>query len=356
MQHMHIVESQNPYLNFNFGHLGSNLANDSVQTTQLSPLIRSNMMPMISTNGENHSRAACALHCSLCNHTFTNRTQLMSHNIAHSTENLELSCDNENIDICDNSNQVPQNLSYERSINSVDNSIQNLSYQRSTTTDNNEIQNLSFPENIDLEEVQSNSPPRVQNTFTKDLECTDNREDIDRYRLCPPNLNYKQQIGEENSEDVQSKKYKCQVCLKLFSQKSKLITHQLSHSGQQPFKCQTCEKAYSSKNKLNAHMRLHTKINVHQCKMCDKVFSYPSYLQEHLKTHNQDSDNMRNEERNFECLTCKKRFRLLKNLRAHERLHTGKGLLQCDICDKRFSQNYNLKVHLRTHKTTRSIA
>lgn len=354
MQHMHIVESQNPYLNFNFGHLGSNLANDSVQTTQLSPLIRSNMMPMISTNGENHSRAACALHCSLCNHTFTNRTQLMSHNIAHSTENLELSCDNENIDICDNSNQVPQNLSYERSINSVDNSIQNLSYQRSTTTDNNEIQNLSFPENIDLEEVQSNSPPRVQNTFTKDLECTDNREDIDRYRLCPPNLNYKQQIGEENSEDVQSKKYKCQVCLKLFSQKSKLITHQLSHSGQQPFKCQTCEKAYSSKNKLNAHMRLHTKINVHQCKMCDKVFSYPSYLQEHLKTHNQDSDNMRNEERNFECLTCKKRFRLLKNLRAHERLHTGKGLLQCDICDKRFSQNYNLKVHLRTHKTTRS--
>lgn len=353
MQHMHIVESQNPYLNFNFSHLSSNLASDGVQNAQMSPLIRSNMMQMIPANGENSSRAACALHCSLCNHTFTNRTQLMSHNIAHSTENVEISCDNENIDICDNSNQVPQNLSYERSINSVENSIQNLSYQRPTTADNNEIQNLSFPENIDLEEVQSSSPQRVQNAFAKDIARTEDREeDIDRYPLCPPDLNYKPE-NEESPADVQSKKYKCEMCPKLFSQKSKLMAHQLSHSGQQPFKCQTCEKAYSSKSKLNAHMRLHTKTNVHQCKMCDKVFAYPSYLRDHLKSHKQGSDNASNE-KSFECVTCKKRFRLLKNLRAHERLHTGKGLLHCEICDKRFSQAYNLEVHLRTHKAIRS--
>ncbi|XP_076164911.1 uncharacterized protein LOC143145426 isoform X2 [Ptiloglossa arizonensis] len=290
VQHMHIVESQNPYLNFNFSHLSSNLASDGAQNSQLSPSIRSNTMQTIAINGENSIRAACALHCSLCNRTFTDRTQLMSHNIAHSTENLDMSCENENIDICENSNQIPQNLSYERSINSVDNSIQNLSYQRSTTNDNNEIQNLSFPVNINLEEVPNGRPQRLQNAaihsdndildarglrFTKDLERSDSRETIDGYQLCPPNLNYKGQIEEESPE--------------------------------------------------------------------------------HLKSHKQDTDDPRSDEnKNLECVNCKKRFRLLKSLRAHERLHTGKDLVQCEICDKRFSQSYNLKIHLRTHKTTRS--
>lgn len=380
MQHMHIVESQNSYLNFNFGHLSSNcLTNENLQHAQSSSLIRSNMMQMIPIN-ENPSRAACALHCSLCNRTFTNRTQLISHSITHNSENIEVPCDNENIDICENSNQIPQNLSYERSINSVGNSIQNLSYHRSTTNDNNELQmqNLGFPENMDLgDEVREGSPQRIRNAaipdsenynitdyrairFAKSLERIDNRENINRYQSCSSNLNYnKQQIENEqhseNLQHIQIKKYKCEICSKYFSQKSKLLTHQLSHSGQQPFKCSNCEKGYSSKSKLNAHMRLHTKINVHSCKICDKIFSYPSYLQEHLKTHKESSNSdMRIEEnKTFECVSCKKKFRLLKNLKAHERLHTGKDLMRCEICDKTFSRNYNLKIHLRTHKTTK---
>ncbi|KAF3421808.1 hypothetical protein E2986_08673 [Frieseomelitta varia] len=373
MQHMHIVESQNPYFNFNFGHLSSNLTHESIQHTQLSPLIRSNVMQMIPTNGENPTRAACALHCSLCNRTFTNRTQLISHSITHTSESIEMPCDNENIDICENSNQIPQNLSYERSINSVGNSIQNLSYHRSTTNDNNEMQTLGFPENMDLGDEVRECSSRIRNTtipdsdsynidncraakFVKSFERTDNRESIDRYQSYSSNLNYsKQQIENGHSVTVQMKKYKCDVCSKSFSQKSKLLTHRFSHSGQQPFKCLSCEKGYSSKSKLNAHMRLHTKTNVHPCKMCDKIFAYPSYLREHLKTHKRSSNNNAKIEENktFECVNCKKKFRLLKNLKAHERLHTGKGLVRCEICDKTFSRNYNLKIHLRTHKATR---
>ncbi|XP_017889576.1 zinc finger protein 2 homolog [Ceratina calcarata] len=365
MQHMHIVESQNPYFNLNLGHLSSNLANENVQHSELSPLIRSNMMQMIpaNTNVENPNRAACALHCSLCNRTFTNRTQLISHSIAHRTENVSVPCDNENIDICDNSNQIPQNLSYERSINSVGNSSQNLSYHRSAANDNNEMQSLGFPENMDLgEDVREGSPHRMQNAmtdsetynltncrairFAKSLERADSEENIsDRYRSNP---NYKSST--ENEEEP--RRYKCDACSKLFSQKSKLLTHKLSHSGQQPFKCPNCEKAYSSKSKLNAHTRLHTKTNVHPCKLCDKVFAYPSYLREHLKTHKRTGGGS-DEGKSFECFSCKKRFRLSKNLKAHERLHTGKGLVRCDVCDKTFSQNYNLKIHLRTHKAAR---
>lgn len=207
MQHMHIVESQNPYFNFNFGHLSSNLTHESIQHAQLSPLIRSNVMQMIPTNGENPNRAACALHCSLCNRTFTNRTQLISHSITHTSESIEMPCDNENIDICENSNQIPQNLSYERSINSVGNSIQNLSYHRSTTNDNNEMQTLGFPENMDLGDEVRECNSRIRNTtipdsdsynidncraakFVKSFERTDNRESIDRYQSYSSNLNY----------------------------------------------------------------------------------------------------------------------------------------------------------------------
>ncbi|CAK9807436.1 Zinc finger protein 582 [Anthophora quadrimaculata] len=376
VQHMHIVETQNPYFNLNFSHLTSNLTNENIQHTQLSPFVRPNVMQMIPTNEENPSRAACALHCSLCNRTFTNRTQLISHSIAHSTENIEVPCGNENIDICEDSNQIPQNLRYERSLNSVGNSIRNLSYQRSTTNDNNEMQNLGFPENMDLgEDVrEEGSPERVQSAavhdsenyniadtgrFPKALEHMENRESIDGYRSCTSNLNYnkEERINEEHSGNVeQPRKYKCDLCPKLFSQKSKLLTHRLRHSGQQPFKCSSCEKAYSSKSKLNAHVRLHTKTNVHSCKICEKIFAYPSYLREHLKTHKQSNESNEarpEEDKAFECHTCKKKFRLLKNLRAHERLHTGKGLVQCEICDKTFSQMYNLKIHLRTHKAAR---
>nr|XP_033324843.1 zinc finger protein 808-like [Megalopta genalis] len=397
VQRMRVAETQNSYLNFNFSHFSSNLTGEAMSNPPLSPLIRSNMIQqMIPTNGENSSRAACALHCSLCNHTFTNRMQLMSHNIAHSTENIDMSCDNENIDICENSNQIPQNLSYERSINSVENSIENLSYEKSGTNGTSQVQvhSVGFPENMDLEEIHASqgSSERLGNTsmhhsgndmldtralrFTKDLERADNKENIGGYEMCSSDLNYKEHVIQERVEQASSetKKYKCEACSKLFSQKSKLQTHRLSHSGQQPFKCQSCDKAYSSKSKLNAHVRLHTKTNVHKCKMCEKIFAYPSYLRDHLKTHEQMSVKATttvtatttatmtttamtitaDQRKIFECAACRKKFRMLKNLRAHERLHTGKGLVQCEICDKRFSQRYNLKIHLRTHKATRA--
>ena len=360
MQHMHIVESQNPYLNFT--HVSSNFANDNIPSTQLSPLVRPNMMHTMSLNEESSSRAACALHCSLCNHTFTNRRQLISHNITHSTESVDMSCDNENIEICENSNHIPQNLSYERSIHSVDNPIQNLSYQRSTVDDTDGIQNINFPENIDLDGVQESSSERMQNVTIhseNDVSIAENLRFIkssgkDRqlaieYHGCQSDDNYKESLDIKTTEDA--KKHQCEICSRQFSQKSKLFAHQLSHSGQQPFKCLSCGKGYASKSKLSAHMRLHTKINVHQCKVCDKIFSYPSYLEEHIKVHNKSNNT--SQSKDYECTTCNKRFRLLKNLKAHERLHTGKGLVQCEICDKKFNHNYNLKMHLRTHKTSR---
>ncbi|XP_015592131.1 zinc finger protein 728 [Cephus cinctus] len=308
VQHMHIVEAQNSY--FNLSHLSSHLESDSMQNS--SPPGASTLSSGMAEN-EGASRAACALHCSLCNHTFTNRTQLISHNLTHSAENnIDLSCDNENPEICEDSNQ-----------------IENLSYPRTSVAEN-----LSFTENIGL-------VPEVQNS----------EDDVERSQ--DRRLTEESYEDELPKDDNLNRKHKCDLCEKTFVQKSKLTTHRLSHTGQRPFKCTNCEKAYTSKSKLNAHLRLHTKINLHQCNVCNKTFPYRSYLEDHKKIHKSKSEAAQGI-RHFECAMCEKRFSLEKNLKSHLKLHTGKGVVRCEICDKRFSQKYSLNIHMKSHKSIKS--
>lgn len=334
VQHMHIVESQNTYF-----HSETSLSDPIVENNHNNSLIHLKRPITMFESLEKKDRPACALHCSLCNHTFPNRIQLITHNFAHCNDNVDLSCDS--IDIGEDSNEIVQNLSFQRA---VDNS-----YSR-TNSNPDTISSITFPENLTLTPANE---AQVNNEIIQFPRFPDNTLNNENHNLSNNAGNYKLQTSPKHISPM--KKHKCEICGKLFAQKSKLTTHKLSHTGERPFKCHNCDKAYTSKSKLNAHVRLHTRTSIHQCNICEKTFSYPSYLLEHTKVHQPNTleRNISMKIIKFECSMCNKKFRFKKNLRAHIKFHSGSGLFNCEVCDKSFGQKYNLKVHLRTHNANK---
>lgn len=78
-------------------------------------------------------------------------------------------------------------------------------------------------------------------------------------------------------------------------------------------KCSYCNKTVGSQRALKAHERLHTGKGIFQCSVCGKT-----------------------------CLT-KERFIV------HFRIHTGEKPFECSLCDKKFSDNSSLKRHEKRH-------
>ncbi|XP_073321629.1 uncharacterized protein [Pagrus major] len=105
----------------------------------------------------------------------------------------------------------------------------------------------------------------------------------------------------------------CDYCGKDCENKSKLVRHIISHTGEKPCFCNTCGRGFRDMWTLRRHTMVHTSARPFPCKLCGR------------------------------------NFRLKKHLEDHLAIHAGKRPFKCEICGKRYSRMTIMKRHLSIH-------
>ena len=80
------------------------------------------------------------------------------------------------------------------------------------------------------------------------------------------------------------KSYKCDVCFKVFPNKSKLTTHYRTHTGEMPLACQICDKKFAQKFALVQHQATYSKDRSFKCSICPegRYFKTKNHLSKHM--------------------------------------------------------------------------
>jgi len=134
----------------------------------------------------------------------------------------------------------------------------------------------------------------------------------------------------------------CNICFKKFKSKGDRNKHvRFVHENEKNFGCQFCTKKFSRKIQLTIHERIHTGEKPYQCETCGKSFIDKAEIKRHVEYTH-------GARTKFYCDVCGLDLCRKDVLKTHKMNVHGIGNISSFLCDH-CSQTFNTKAHLTAH-------